>query len=74
VQSGPLPKTLQKANRFCGRARMATSTVDHGFTEYLPFGLIFCNQNHDKDCLIRPGTSNAIDLFIGMSYGIYNGK
>jgi len=24
VQSGPLPKTLQKANRFCGRVLMAT--------------------------------------------------
>jgi len=36
AQSGPLPKTLQKANRSCGRARMATSTMDHGLTEYLP--------------------------------------
>ena len=35
MQSGPLPKTLQKANRSCGRARTATSTVDRGFTEYL---------------------------------------
>ncbi|MBW1926015.1 MAG: hypothetical protein JRI35_02255 [Deltaproteobacteria bacterium] len=31
----PAVETLQKANRSCGRARMATSTVDHGFTEYL---------------------------------------
>ncbi|MBW1925852.1 MAG: hypothetical protein JRI35_01435, partial [Deltaproteobacteria bacterium] len=31
----PAIETLQKANRSCGRARMATSTVDHGFTEYL---------------------------------------
>jgi len=33
VQS--VPKTLQKANRSCGRARTATSTVDRGFTGYL---------------------------------------
>ncbi|MBW1926553.1 MAG: hypothetical protein JRI35_05040 [Deltaproteobacteria bacterium] len=32
----PAIETLQKANRSCGRARMATSTVDHGFTGYLP--------------------------------------
>ena len=32
----PAIETLQKANRSCGRVRMATSTVDHGFTEYLP--------------------------------------
>jgi len=31
----PAIETLQKANRSCGRARMATSTVDRGFTEYL---------------------------------------
>ncbi|PXF54385.1 MAG: hypothetical protein C4B57_06900 [Deltaproteobacteria bacterium] len=31
----PAIETLQKANRSCGRVRMATSTVDHGFTEYL---------------------------------------
>ena len=31
----PAVETLQKANRSCGRARMATSTVDRGFTEYL---------------------------------------
>ena len=36
MQSGPLPKTPQKADRSCGRARMATSTADHGFTGYLP--------------------------------------
>jgi len=27
----PAIETLQKANRFCGKARMATPTVDHGF-------------------------------------------
>ena len=32
----PAVETLQKANRSCGRARMAISTVDRGFTEYLP--------------------------------------
>ncbi|MBW1927500.1 MAG: hypothetical protein JRI35_10020, partial [Deltaproteobacteria bacterium] len=31
----PAIETLQKANRSCGRARMATSTVDHGLTGYL---------------------------------------
>jgi len=31
----PAIETLQKANRSCGSARMATSTVDHGFTGYL---------------------------------------
>ncbi|MBW1926297.1 MAG: hypothetical protein JRI35_03725 [Deltaproteobacteria bacterium] len=31
----PAIETLQKANRSCGRARMATSSVDHGFSEYL---------------------------------------
>ncbi|MBW1927215.1 MAG: hypothetical protein JRI35_08510 [Deltaproteobacteria bacterium] len=31
----PAIETLQKANRSCGRAQMATSTVDPGFTEYL---------------------------------------
>ncbi|PXF53743.1 MAG: hypothetical protein C4B57_09130 [Deltaproteobacteria bacterium] len=31
----PAVETLQKANRSCGRARMATSIMDHGFTEYL---------------------------------------
>ncbi|MBW1927141.1 MAG: hypothetical protein JRI35_08135, partial [Deltaproteobacteria bacterium] len=34
----PAVETLQKANRSCGRVRMATSTVDHGFTGYLPWG------------------------------------
>ncbi|MBW1927320.1 MAG: hypothetical protein JRI35_09055, partial [Deltaproteobacteria bacterium] len=33
----PAVETLQKANRSCGRARMATSAADYGFTEYLPF-------------------------------------
>ena len=33
----PAVETLQKASRSCGRARMAISTVDHGFTEYLHF-------------------------------------
>ncbi|MBW1927024.1 MAG: hypothetical protein JRI35_07535, partial [Deltaproteobacteria bacterium] len=32
----PAIETLQKANRSCGRARTATSAVDHGFTGYLP--------------------------------------
>ncbi|PXF55480.1 MAG: hypothetical protein C4B57_02310 [Deltaproteobacteria bacterium] len=27
----PAVETLQKADRFCGRARTAASTVDHGF-------------------------------------------
>ncbi|MBW1926600.1 MAG: hypothetical protein JRI35_05290, partial [Deltaproteobacteria bacterium] len=36
----PAIETLQKANRSCGRARMKTSTADHGFTEYL----LFCPQ------------------------------
>ena len=31
----PAIETLQKANRSCGRARMATFTVNHGFTGYL---------------------------------------
>ncbi|MBW1926818.1 MAG: hypothetical protein JRI35_06465, partial [Deltaproteobacteria bacterium] len=31
----PAIETLQKANRSCGRVRMATSAVDHGFTGYL---------------------------------------
>ncbi|MBW1926586.1 MAG: hypothetical protein JRI35_05205 [Deltaproteobacteria bacterium] len=31
----PAIETLQKVNRSCGRARMATSTADRGFTEYL---------------------------------------
>ncbi|MBW1926069.1 MAG: hypothetical protein JRI35_02545 [Deltaproteobacteria bacterium] len=33
----PAFETLQKANRSCGRARMATSTADHGFTGYLHY-------------------------------------
>ena len=35
VQFGPLPKTLQKQTAPVAEARMATSTVDYGFTEYL---------------------------------------
>ncbi|MBW1926787.1 MAG: hypothetical protein JRI35_06310, partial [Deltaproteobacteria bacterium] len=31
----PAVETLQKANRFCGRAWMATPAADHGFTGYL---------------------------------------
>ena len=31
----PAIETLQKVNRSCGRARMATSAADRGFTEYL---------------------------------------
>ncbi|RKX58523.1 MAG: hypothetical protein DRP28_04720, partial [Thermodesulfobacteriota bacterium] len=31
----PAIETPKKANRSCGRARMATPTVGHGFTEYL---------------------------------------
>ncbi|MBW1926395.1 MAG: hypothetical protein JRI35_04230 [Deltaproteobacteria bacterium] len=39
----PAVETLQKANRSCDRVRMATSTVDHGFTEYLLTGMgCFC--------------------------------
>ncbi|MBW1926843.1 MAG: hypothetical protein JRI35_06600, partial [Deltaproteobacteria bacterium] len=33
----PAIETLQKTNRSCGRVRMATSTADRGFTEYLHF-------------------------------------
>jgi len=48
----PAIETLQKANRSCGRARMATSAVDHGFTDcskkvvvgFYP-GIFFQSQN-----------------------------
>jgi len=40
----PAIETLQKANRSCGRARMATSTVDHGFTGYLLLKVLHAAQ------------------------------
>ncbi|MBW1926774.1 MAG: hypothetical protein JRI35_06210, partial [Deltaproteobacteria bacterium] len=45
----PAVETLQKANRSCGRARMATSTVDHGFTEYLQKTMLYsCPYNKTR--------------------------
>ena len=60
----PAIETLQKANRSCGRTRMATSTVDHWFSEYLQFRLLYyIYYSHLPNRLASCNIADPLDLF-----------
>ena len=60
----PAIETLQKANRSCGRARTATSAVDHWFTEYLQFRLLYyIYYSHLPNRLASCNIADLLDLF-----------
>jgi len=60
----PAIETLQKANRSCGRARMSTSTVDHWFTGYLQFRLLYyIYYSHLPNRLASCNIADPLDLF-----------